>query len=224
MSDLQPIRRALISVSDKTGLIDLAKALSDRGVELLSTGGSAKAMRDAGLAVKDVADVTGFPEMMDGRVKTLHPKVHGGLLALRDNDDHVAAMDEHGIGGIDLLVVNLYPFEATVAAGADYDTCIENIDIGGPAMIRAASKNHGFVNVIVDVEDYAPLLAELDANDGQTGFAFRQKQAQIAYARTAAYDAAVSTWMAEQLALEAPRRRAFAGEVKQTLRYGENSH
>ncbi len=224
MSDLQPIRRALISVSDKTGLIDLAKALSDRGVELLSTGGSAKAMRDAGLAVKDVSEVTGFPEMMDGRVKTLHPKVHGGLLALRDNDDHVAAMDEHGIGGIDLLVVNLYPFEATVAAGADYDTCIENIDIGGPAMIRAASKNHGFVNVIVDVEDYAPLLAELDANDGQTSYAFRQKQAQIAYARTAAYDAAVSTWMAEQLTLEAPRRRAFAGEVKQTLRYGENSH
>ncbi len=224
MSDLQPIRRALISVSDKTGLIDLAKALSDRGVELLSTGGSAKAMRDSGLEVKDVSEVTGFPEMMDGRVKTLHPKVHGGLLALRDNDDHVAAMDEHGIGGIDLLVVNLYPFEATVAAGADYDTCIENIDIGGPAMIRAASKNHGFVNVIVDVEDYAPLLAELDANDGQTSYAFRQKQAQIAYARTAAYDAAVSTWMAEQLALEAPRRRAFAGEVKQTLRYGENSH
>ncbi|MBO9476486.1 bifunctional phosphoribosylaminoimidazolecarboxamide formyltransferase/IMP cyclohydrolase [Shimia sp. R11_0] len=224
MTDLHPIRRALLSVSDKTGLIELATALSNRGVELLSTGGSAKAMRDAGLAVKDVSEVTGFPEMMDGRVKTLHPKVHGGLLALRDNDDHVAAMDEHGIGAIDLLVVNLYPFEATVAAGGDYETCIENIDIGGPAMIRAASKNHGFVNVVVDVEDYDALLAELDANDGQTSFAFRQKLAQTAYARTAAYDAAVSNWMAKALEEKAPRRRAFAGEIKQTLRYGENSH
>ncbi|MBO9473045.1 bifunctional phosphoribosylaminoimidazolecarboxamide formyltransferase/IMP cyclohydrolase [Shimia sp. R10_1] len=224
MTDLHPIRRALLSVSDKTGLIELATALSNRGVELLSTGGSAKAMRDAGLVVKDVSEVTGFPEMMDGRVKTLHPKVHGGLLALRDNDDHVAAMDEHGIGAIDLLVVNLYPFEATVAAGGDYETCIENIDIGGPAMIRAASKNHGFVNVVVDVEDYDALLGELEANDGQTTFAFRQKLAQTAYARTAAYDAAVSNWMAKALEEKAPRRRAFAGEIKQTLRYGENSH
>ncbi|WP_243611854.1 bifunctional phosphoribosylaminoimidazolecarboxamide formyltransferase/IMP cyclohydrolase [Shimia aestuarii] len=224
MTDLHPVRRALLSVSDKTGLIELATALAARGVELLSTGGSAKAMRDAGLVVKDVSDVTGFPEMMDGRVKTLHPKVHGGLLALRDNDAHVAAMDAHGIGAIDLLVVNLYPFEETVAKGADYDTCIENIDIGGPAMIRAAAKNHGFVNVVVDVEDYDELLSELEANDGQTSYGFRQRLAQIAYARTGAYDAAVSTWMAEQLALEAPRRRAFAGEVKQTLRYGENSH
>ncbi len=224
MSDLLPIRRALISVSDKTGLIDLAKALSERGVELLSTGGSAKAMRDAGLAVKDVSEVTGFPEMMDGRVKTLHPKVHGGLLALRDNDQHVAAMEEHGIGGIDLLVVNLYPFEATVAAGADYDTCIENIDIGGPAMIRAAAKNAAFVNVIVDVEDYDKLLGDMDQHDGATCPKFRRKLSQKAYARTAAYDAAVSTWMAEQLELEAPKRRAFAGELKQTLRYGENSH
>ncbi len=224
MSDLLPIRRALISVSDKTGLIDLAKALSDRGVELLSTGGSAKAMRDAGLAVKDVADVTGFPEMMDGRVKTLHPNVHGGLLALRDNEQHVAAMKEHGIAGIDLLVVNLYPFEATVAAGADYDTCIENIDIGGPAMIRAAAKNAAFVNVIVDVEDYDKLLGDMDQHDGATCPKFRRKLSQKAYARTGAYDAAVSTWMAEQLELEAPKRRAFAGELKQTLRYGENSH
>ncbi len=224
MTELLPIRRALISVSDKTGLIDLAKALSERGVELLSTGGSAKAMRDAGLEVKDVSDVTGFPEMMDGRVKTLHPKVHGGLLALRDNDEHVAAMDEHGIAGIDLLVVNLYPFEATVAAGADYDTCIENIDIGGPAMIRAAAKNAAFVNVIVDVEDYDKLLGDMDQHGGGTCAKFRRKLSQKAYARTAAYDAAVSTWMADQLALEAPKRRAFAGELKQTLRYGENSH
>lgn len=224
MTELLPIRRALISVSDKTGLIDLAKALSARGVELLSTGGSAKAMRDAGLEVKDVSEITGFPEMMDGRVKTLHPKVHGGLLALRDNDEHVAAMDAHGIGGIDLLVVNLYPFEATVAAGADYHTCIENIDIGGPAMIRAAAKNAAFVNVIVDVEDYGKLLGDMDQHDGATCPKFRRKLSQKAYARTAAYDAAVSTWMAEQLELEAPKRRAFAGELKQTLRYGENSH
>ncbi|UTS82115.1 bifunctional phosphoribosylaminoimidazolecarboxamide formyltransferase/IMP cyclohydrolase [Phaeobacter piscinae] len=224
MTDLHPVRRALLSVSDKTGLIDLGKALAARGVELLSTGGTAKALRDAGLTVKDVSEITGFPEMMDGRVKTLHPMVHGGLLALRDNDTHVAAMEEHGIGAIDLLVVNLYPFEDTVAKGGDYDTCIENIDIGGPAMIRAASKNHLFVNVVVDVEDYEPLLAELDRNDGQTSYGFRQWLAQNAYARTAAYDAAVSNWMAGALNLEAPRRRAVAGQLAQTLRYGENPH
>ncbi|EEE36786.1 bifunctional purine biosynthesis protein PurH [Rhodobacteraceae bacterium KLH11] len=224
MTDLHPVRRALLSVSDKTGLIELGKALAARGVELLSTGGTAKALRDAGLDVKDVSEVTGFPEMMDGRVKTLHPMVHGGLLALRDNDSHVAAMTEHGIGAIDLLVVNLYPFEATVAKGAGYDECVENIDIGGPAMIRAASKNHTFVNVVVDVQDYDALLAELEANDGQTSYAFRQALAQTAYARTAAYDTAVSTWMADALAAKAPRRRAFAGALKQTLRYGENSH
>ncbi|WP_282095234.1 bifunctional phosphoribosylaminoimidazolecarboxamide formyltransferase/IMP cyclohydrolase [Epibacterium ulvae] len=224
MTDLHPVRRALLSVSDKTGLIELGKALAARGVELLSTGGSAKALRDAGLTVKDVADVTGFPEMMDGRVKTLHPKVHGGLLALRDNEDHVAALNEHGIGEIDLLVVNLYPFEAALERGADYAEMIENIDIGGPAMIRASAKNHGFVTTVVDVEDYDALLAELDANDGQTSYAFRQKLAQIAYARTGAYDAAVSTWMAQAIGEETPRRRVFAGEIKQTLRYGENSH
>ncbi|WP_372834304.1 bifunctional phosphoribosylaminoimidazolecarboxamide formyltransferase/IMP cyclohydrolase [Puniceibacterium confluentis] len=224
MTDLSPVRRALISVSDKTGLIDLGQALAARGVELLSTGGSAAALRDAGLEVRDVADVTGFPEMMDGRVKTLHPGVHGGLLALRDNPEHVAAMEQHGIGAIDLLVVNLYPFEATVAKGADYETCIENIDIGGPAMIRAAAKNHGFVSVLVDVADYAPLLDELNANDGQTTYAFRQKLAQTAYARTGAYDAAVSAWMAGALELAAPRRRVFAGTLAQTLRYGENPH
>ncbi|MGR3622556.1 bifunctional phosphoribosylaminoimidazolecarboxamide formyltransferase/IMP cyclohydrolase [Pseudophaeobacter sp.] len=224
MTDLHPVRRALLSVSDKTGLIELGKALAARGVELLSTGGSAKTLRDAGLAVKDVAEVTGFPEMMDGRVKTLHPMVHGGLLALRDNDTHVAAMTEHGIGAIDLLVVNLYPFEAALARGAGYDEMIENIDIGGPAMIRAASKNHLFVNVVTDVQDYDALLAELDANEGQTSYGFRQRLSQIAYARTAAYDAAVSTWMAGAIEEPTPRRRAFAGELKQTLRYGENSH
>ncbi|SLN63088.1 Bifunctional purine biosynthesis protein PurH [Roseovarius albus] len=224
MTNLAPVRRALLSVSDKTGLIDLGRALSDMGVELLSTGGSAKTLREAGLDVRDVADVTGFPEMMDGRVKTLHPMVHGGLLALRDNDDHLAAMDTHGIGAIDLLVVNLYPFEETVAKGADYDTCIENIDIGGPAMIRAAAKNHSFVNVVVDVEDYAPLLEELKANDGQTTYAFRQRLALNAYSRTGAYDAAVSAWMAKALDEQAPRRCAVAGTLAQTLRYGENPH
>ncbi|PCJ08706.1 MAG: bifunctional phosphoribosylaminoimidazolecarboxamide formyltransferase/inosine monophosphate cyclohydrolase [Rhodobacteraceae bacterium] len=224
MTDLHPVRRALLSVSDKTGLIELGQALAARNVELLSTGGTAKALRDAGLDVKDVSDITGFPEMMDGRVKTLHPMVHGGLLALRDNDTHIAAMQEHGIVEIDLLVVNLYPFEETVAKGADYNTCIENIDIGGPAMIRAASKNHGFVNVVVDVEDYDALLAELDANDGQTSYKFRQWLSQNAYARTAAYDAAVSNWMASALELKAPRRRAVAGQLAQTLRYGENPH
>ncbi|MGY9047227.1 IMP cyclohydrolase [Puniceibacterium antarcticum] len=224
MTDLCPVRRALISVSDKTGLIDLGRALAARGVELLSTGGSAKALRDAGLEVRDVADVTGFPEMMDGRVKTLHPGVHGGLLALRDNPAHVKAMEDHGIGAIDLLVVNLYPFEETVAKGADYETCIENIDIGGPAMIRAGAKNHGFVNVVVDVADYAPLLAELEAHDGQTSYAFRQKLALTAYSRTGAYDAAVSAWMADALKEAAPRRRVFAGTLAQTLRYGENPH
>ncbi|WP_108483674.1 bifunctional phosphoribosylaminoimidazolecarboxamide formyltransferase/IMP cyclohydrolase [Oceaniglobus ichthyenteri] len=223
MTQTHPIRRALLSVSDKTGLVDLARALADRGVELLSTGGSAAALRGAGLDVRDVADVTGFPEMMDGRVKTLHPMVHGGLLALRDDPNHVAAMEQHGIGGIDLLVVNLYPFEETVAKGADYATCIENIDIGGPAMIRAAAKNHGFVTTVVDVEDYDALLAEL-AEHGGTTYGFRQKMAQIAYARTAAYDAAVSTWMADALGDPAPRRRAVAGTLAQTMRYGENPH
>ena len=218
-----PLSRALISVSDKTGLIEFATALAGRGVELLSTGGTAKALRDAGLPVRDVAEVTGFPEMMDGRVKTLHPMVHGGLLALRDNADHLAAMEAHGIGAIDLLVVNLYPFEATVAAGASYEDCIENIDIGGPAMIRAAAKNHAFVGVVVDTEDYADVLAELEAH-GTTTLAFRQRLARTAYARTAAYDAAVSTWMAGAQGDTTPRRRAFAGVLKQTMRYGENPH
>ena len=224
MPDLSPLRRALISVSDKTGLAELGHALAGHGVELLSTGGTAAALRAAGLEVRDVQDLTGFPEMMDGRVKTLHPKVHGGLLALRDNPDHMAAMAEHDIAEIDLLVVNLYPFEATVAKGADYTECVENIDIGGPAMIRAAAKNHGFVNVVVDTEDYAALIAELKDNGGATRLSFRQKLAQIAYGRTAAYDAAVSNWMAGAIGEDAPRRRVVAGQLAQTLRYGENPH
>ncbi|MFD3190293.1 bifunctional phosphoribosylaminoimidazolecarboxamide formyltransferase/IMP cyclohydrolase [Sedimentitalea sp. HM32M-2] len=224
MTDTRRIRRALISVSDKTGLVELGQALAARDVELLSTGGTASALRDAGLDVIDVAEVTGFPEMMDGRVKTLHPMVHGGLLALRDNPAHMAAMEQHRIGEIDLLVVNLYPFEATVAAGADYDTCIENIDIGGPAMIRAAAKNHASVTVVVDIEDYQKLLGDMDQHDGATCPKFRRKLAQTAYARTAAYDAAVSTWMAGAIGVTTPRRRAVAGTLAQTLRYGENPH
>ncbi|HHS89380.1 MAG TPA: bifunctional phosphoribosylaminoimidazolecarboxamide formyltransferase/IMP cyclohydrolase [Rhodobacteraceae bacterium] len=224
MSDFVPIRRALFSVSDKTGLLEFAQALAAHGVELLSTGGTAREMRDAGLAVTDVAEVTGFPEMMDGRVKTLHPAVHGGLLALRDNARHQAAMKQHGIAPIDLLVVNLYPFEAAVARGAGYAECIENIDIGGPAMIRAAAKNHAFVTVLTDVKDYPSLLGELDRHKGATCLRFRKKLAQNAYARTAAYDAAVSNWMAGAVDIETPRRRAFAGTLAQTLRYGENPH
>ncbi len=222
--NLVPVRRALLSVSDKTGLVELAQALSARGIEILSTGGSAGMLRDAGVSVRDVADLTGFPEMMDGRVKTLHPGVHGGLLALRDNAEHQSAMKEHDIEAIDLLVVNLYPFEETVAKGGDYATCVENIDIGGPAMIRAAAKNHQFVNVVVDVEDYAALLDELAAHDGATSYMYRQSLALAAYGRTAAYDAAVSNWFSGALDIAAPRRRAVAGTLAQTLRYGENPH
>ena len=224
MPDLVPVRRALLSVSDKTGLVELGEALAARGVELVSTGGSAAALRGTGLAVRDVSELTGFPEMMDGRVKTLHPAVHGGLLALRDAPEHRDAMEAHGIAPIDLLVVNLYPFEKTVAAGAQYTEAIENIDIGGPAMIRAAAKNHAHVATVVDVEDYPALLEELAANDGATRYAFRQRLALTAYGRTGAYDAAVSAWLASALGEAAPRRRVFAGRLAQTLRYGENPH
>ncbi|MCB1507914.1 MAG: bifunctional phosphoribosylaminoimidazolecarboxamide formyltransferase/IMP cyclohydrolase [Hyphomicrobiaceae bacterium] len=219
---LRPVRRALISVSDKTGLIDFATALGAAGVQLLSTGGTASALKKAGLAVTDVSEVTGFPEIMDGRVKTLHPKVHGGLLAVRDNPEHVAAMQAHGIEGIDLLVVNLYPFEATVARGADYDETIENIDIGGPAMIRAAAKNHGDVAVVVDVADYGRVLEAVAA--GGTELGLRKELAAKAYARTAAYDAAISNHLAGLLAIEAPVWRSFGGTLSSALRYGENPH
>jgi phosphoribosylaminoimidazolecarboxamide formyltransferase / IMP cyclohydrolase len=218
------IERALISVSDKTGLVAFARALADRGIEILSTGGTAKALKDAGLAVTDVAEHTGFPEMMDGRLKTLHPKVHGGLLAIRGNAEHTAAAQAHGVPPIDLLVVNLYPFEATAAQGAPYAECIENIDIGGPAMIRAAAKNHASVTVVVDAEDYAKVLADMDDHAGATSLKLRQALAAQAYARTAAYDAAISGWFADALDERAPRRRAFAGHLAQELRYGENPH
>jgi phosphoribosylaminoimidazolecarboxamide formyltransferase/IMP cyclohydrolase len=222
--NLRRLTRALISVSDKGGLVDFARKLAGYGVEIVSTGGTAKSLADAGLTVVDVSNITGFPEMMDGRVKTLHPRVHGGLLAVRDNQDHAAAMQAHGIKPIDLLVVSLYPFEATVAKGASFDDCIENIDIGRPAMIRAAAKNHGDVAVIVDSGDYGLLLDELAAQNGATSLSLRKKLAAKAYARTAAYDAAISSWFADQIGEGAPTFRAFGGKLAEALRYGENPH
>jgi phosphoribosylaminoimidazolecarboxamide formyltransferase/IMP cyclohydrolase len=221
---LRKISRALISVSDKNGLIDLAQALARYGVEIVSTGGTRAALRAAGLTVIDVAELTGFPEMMDGRVKTLHPNVHGGLLAIRHNSQHAAALAQHGIRPIDLLVVNLYPFEDTIAGGADFENCVENIDIGGPAMIRAAAKNHDDVTVVVEPQDYEQLTAELAQHAGATTLALRRKLAAKAYARTAAYDAAISNWFARELADPAPAYRAVAGRLAQALRYGENPH
>ncbi len=218
-----PIKRALLSVSDKTGLIELAQALQDAGAEILSTGGSAKTVRDAGIPVTEVADHTGFPEMMDGRVKTLHPKIHGGLLALRDKDSHVAAMQDHDIGAIDLVAINLYPFEATVASGADFDTCIENIDIGGPAMVRSAAKNHGFVTIVTDPADYSAVVAEI-STEGGTTLETRRRLAAKAYSRTAAYDAAIAGWFAGQNGETFPDRMPFAGTKVQECRYGENPH
>ena len=219
------ISRALLSVSDKTGLVDFARALSQAGIDLVSTGGTHKALREAGLPVTEVADLTGFPEMMDGRVKTLHPAVHGGLLAVRDNPEHQAALAAHGIGAIDLLVVNLYPFEATIAAERAYDDCVENIDVGGPAMIRAAAKNHADVAVVTDVADYEAVLAELSASDGTLNAATRRRLAQSAFARTAAYDSAIAAWLASQGAAgERQGYRSFGGSLAQSLRYGENPH
>ncbi len=217
------ITRALLSVSDKAGLIEFARALAAQGIELISTGGTSRALADAGLTVRDVSDVTGFPEMMDGRVKTLHPKVHGALLAVRGDSAHENAMAAHGIAPIDLLVVNLYPFEATVAKGAAFAECVENIDIGGPAMIRAAAKNHTSVTVVVEPEDYELVLRELREHDGTT-LALRKSLAAKAYARTAAYDSAISNWFAAELHDEAPTFRAFGGRLIEALRYGENPH
>lgn len=218
------IRTALLSVSDKTGIVELAKALDDFGVRLLSTGGTHKAIAAAGLPVTDVSEVTGFPEIMDGRVKTLHPLVHGGLLAIRDDEDHVAAMKAHGIGAIDLAVINLYPFEAVRAAGGDYPTTVENIDIGGPAMIRASAKNHAYVTTVVDPADYKELLSALRATGGETGYALRQRFAAKAFARTASYDAIISNWFAEALSIETPDYRTLGGALKEKMRYGENPH
>ncbi|MEZ5995758.1 MAG: bifunctional phosphoribosylaminoimidazolecarboxamide formyltransferase/IMP cyclohydrolase [Hyphomonadaceae bacterium] len=223
MADILPIKRALISVSDKTGLIEHARALSDLGAALVSTGGTKSAIAGAGCKVMDVAAITGFPEMMDGRVKTLHPSVHGGLLALRDNPEHAKAMADHGIEAFDVLYVNLYPFEATVARGADFETCIENVDIGGPAMIRAAAKNYGFIAVATDAEDMDAILAEARQHGGTT-LALRKRLAAKAFSRTGAYDAAISSWYAAQLGETAPTYRTLGGKLKQSLRYGENPH
>ena len=224
--DMIAVKTALLSVSDKSGLVDFANALSAQGIKILSTGGTAKTLRDAGLKVTDVSDHTGFPEIMDGRVKTLHPKIHGGLLARRDDEGHVTAMTSQNIEPIDLVVVNLYPFRETVAkgekSGGDYDNCVENIDIGGPAMLRAAAKNHDFVAVVTDPADYADILKEI--SEGGTTFATRQKLAAKTYATTASYDSAISNWFAGQLNDQFPHHLTVSATRIQTLRYGENPH
>ena len=223
MTDLVPVRRALISVSDKVGLVPFAQALAARGVEILSTGGSARALREAGVSVTEVSAHTGFPEILDGRVKTLVPQIHGGILGRRDEPEHVAEMQAHGIAPIDLVAVNLYPFEAAVAAGADPAECVETIDIGGPALIRAAAKNHEFVVVLTEPDQYAAVLDELQARDGTT-LALRRRLAGAAYARTAAYDSAIAAWFAAQRNEVFPHRLTIAGTLRQDLRYGENPH
>ncbi len=221
---LRRVTRALISVSDKAGIVEFARALAGYGIELISTGGTRKALSEAGLAVRDVSELTGFADMLDGRVKTLHPAVHGGLLAIRGNPAHVEAMRAQKIRPIDLLAVNLYPFEDTVARGAGFDSCIENIDIGGPAMIRAAAKNHADVAVLVDGGDYAAVLAELARHGGMTTLALRRSLAAKAFARTAAYDAAIANWLAREIGEPVPEYRSFGGRLIERLRYGENPH
>ncbi|MEO5808116.1 MAG: bifunctional phosphoribosylaminoimidazolecarboxamide formyltransferase/IMP cyclohydrolase [Devosia sp.] len=225
MSDGKTVKvgRALLSVFDKAGMVEFARGLTAAGVELVTTGKTHKLIADAGMPVRDISDLTGFPEMMDGRVKTLHPKVHGGILSVRDKADHKASMDEHQIGGIELVAVNLYPFEETVAKGADYDTIIENIDIGGPAMIRSAAKNHAYVTVVVDPADYPEILAAITATGG-VPYALRQRLAAKAYARTAAYDGAISTWFAKAIDYPEIPYRSFSGALREVMRYGENPH
>ena len=223
MSDIVPIRRALISVSDKEGLVPFGRALASAGAEILSTGGSARALREAGVDVKEVSEHSGFPEILDGRVKTLVPQIHGGILGRRDVPEHLAQMEAHGIAPIDLVAVNLYPFEATVARGAGFAECVENIDIGGPALIRAAAKNHDFVAVLTDPGQYQAALDEIAQHRGTT-LELRRRLAGAAYARTAAYDAAIAAWFAEQAGQEFPERLSISGSLKQKLRYGENPH
>ncbi len=222
--DLVPVRRALLSVSDKTGLVDFARALAAAGVELVSTGGTSKAIAEAGIAVRDVSELTGFPEIMDGRVKTLHPSVHGALLGIRDDAEHVEAMRAHDIEPIDLVVVNLYPFEEVRASGASYAAIVENIDIGGPAMVRASAKNHAYVAIVTDPGDYASVLDAMQANAGALPLDFRKRLAANAFARTAAYDAGISGWFTETLEIENPAWRAFGGKLDSVMRYGENPH
>lgn len=221
---LRPIKRALISVSDKTGLENLAKFLQSRSVEVISTGGTAQQLRNMGLEVTDISTYTGFPEMLDGRVKTLHPKVHGGLLGRPEAPEHKQAMDAHGIGGIDLVVVNLYPFEETVAKQADFHECIENIDIGGPSMIRSAAKNHEYVTVVVSPQDYSLVIQDILANDGASSAGLRRRLAAKAFARTAAYDSAISSWFAGELGEAFPEKVSIPTTRVQVLRYGENPH
>ena len=223
MTDLLPIKRALISVSDKTDLKSLVGSLVGYGIEIISTGGTASAIRQAGVKVKDVSDLTGFPELLDGRVKTLHPRVHGALLGSIDSDSHRTEMEEYNIQPIDLLIVNLYPFAKTVASGSSYDACIENIDIGGPAMLRAAAKNYKFVSVVTEIEDYQSLLTELEKNEGQTSYNFRQNLALAAYSRTASYDSAVANWFRNR-ATKKTKSYTLSGNLVQNLRYGENPH
>jgi len=223
--DFFPIKRALLSVSDKDGLVDLAKGLVRHGIQLISTGGTRQTLSAAGLEVTDISDITGFPEIMDGRVKTLHPKVHGGLLAIRNDPEHADAMRNHAIEGIDLLVVNLYPFEEVSARQSDTDTIIENIDIGGPAMIRAAAKNHAYTAIVTDAQDYTPLLAALDQHAGQLNLAFRRQLAAKAFARTAAYEAAIANWFEATCSSdEPPIWHRLSAKRHTVMRYGENPH
>ena len=219
-----PIIRALISVFNKTGLVPFARFLADRDVELLSTGGTARALSEAGISVKDVSDHTGFPEMMGGRVKTLHPLIHGGVLARRDDKDHCASMAQHGIAAIDMIVSNLYPFEDTLRRGADFTDRIENIDVGGPALIRSAAKNHDFVTIVTDPSDYEGVMAEMSKNGGATGDTLRKRLAAAAFGKTAAYDALIARWLEETVGDGFPRHFTIAGTLKQRLRYGENPH
>lgn len=221
---LVPIRRALVSVSDKNCLLGLARVLAERGVEILSTGGTFRVLQEAGVPVSDVSEYTGFPELMGGRLKTLHPKIHGGLLAVRDDPDHAASMGEHDILPIDLVVVNLYPFEATVAAGKPFEECVENIDVGGPTMIRGASKNFRYVTVLTDVRQYTDVIAELDEYDGSTTYDLRRRLAASAFSKLAAYDAAVANRFSEELGETFPERFMLSANLKQSLRYGENPH
>lgn len=218
------IRRALISVSDKTGIVEFAQKLSEMGIDILSTGGTAKSLAEAGIKVTEVSDHTGFPEIMEGRVKTLHPKIHGGILAKRDNPDHQQAMKDNAIEPIDMVVINLYPFVETVMSGADFPKCIENIDIGGPAMIRAAAKNHNYVAVVTDPRDYDRIIAEMNEQDGCIGYTLRRTLALTAFSTTAAYDSSISGWLAGETQESTPRRISFSGTLKQSLRYGENPH
>ena len=218
------IKRALISVSDKSGLVEFGQALAEFGIEILSTGGTAQVLRENGVSVKDVADHTGFPEIMGGRVKTLHPKIHGGILARRANPDDEDSMKVHGIESIDLVVINLYPFAEVVSEGMEVSVCIENIDIGGPAMIRAAAKNHTSVAIATDPEDYLEIIESLKSRNGRTNESLRSRLATKAFSLTASYDSSVATYLSQKHKGELPKKITFSGKRKSLLRYGENPH